>query len=188
MVEVTKIGADSYTVMQQVHRLQDEIVLLSKASWNDERRQLQHGNGTELRETPAMADRFVDVKFPVHDNFLEFPGYVKWSRVTVEGFIIDPGESVLNKQDGKVGKGWVRDCTIANTKGQGILLRVVHPAKNDLDFFDERTPVTVKYAKVFPGGIYADVHDLSQIEEPPNSDHLATLCPNVASVQRIPWN
>ena len=137
VVEVTKVGPESFSLMQQVHGLHNEAVMLSKAAWNDERKQLQHNSSTELQSTLAMADQLEDVKFPVHDDYSELPRLAKWTRVSVHGFICDPGESVINKQDGKTGKGWVREATIANIRCQGMNLRIVHQNEDDLEFFAE---------------------------------------------------
>ena len=63
VVEVTKVGLDSYSLMQQVHGLHNEVVMLSKAAWNDERKQLQRNIFTELQPIPAMADQLDDMKF-----------------------------------------------------------------------------------------------------------------------------
>ena len=186
VVEVTKIGPQSYSLMQRVHGLHNEAVVLSKAAWNDERRQLQHGGVTDLQPTQAMADQLEDVQFPVHDDYSELPRLAKWTRVSVHGFICDPGASVINEQDGRKGKGWVRDSTIANMRCQGMNLRIVHQNEDDLEFFAEGVPIMIKYAKTFTGGVYADLHDLSHIDTS-NAD-LAALCPAISSVKRIPWN
>ena len=131
VVEVTKVGPASFPLMQQVHRLHNEAVMLSKAAWNDERKQLQHNSVTELQPTLAMADQLEDVTFPVLDDYNELPRLAKWTRVSVHGFILDPGESVINKQDGRPGKGWVRNSTIANMRCQGMNLKIVHPNEDE---------------------------------------------------------
>ena len=94
-------------------------------------------------------------------------------------------ESVINKQDGKVGKGWVRETTIANVRCQGLNLRIVHQNEDDLEFFAEGVPIIIKYAKTFTGGLYADLHDLTQIDA--STADIAKLCPAISSVLRISW-
>ena len=61
MVEVTKIGASAYALMQQVHKLRFEVVMLDKAAWNEERKQLTHGNLIDLQLAPAMFDHLAGV-------------------------------------------------------------------------------------------------------------------------------
>ena len=73
-----------------MHGLHDEAVILPKAAWNDERRQLQHSNVTDLQPTFAMADRLAYAMFPVHDDYSELPRLPKSSRVSVHGFVCDP--------------------------------------------------------------------------------------------------
>ena len=185
IVEVTKIGAECYNLMKHIHALHNETVLVTKAVWNDERKQLQHKDNTGVEPSVTMADSFNDVKFPMHDDYTELPKLPKWTRASVHGFVCDPGESILNKQDGKSGKGWVREATIANSRCQGMTLRIVHPSENDLDFFAVRKPIVIKYAKTFPGGLYADLHDLSQIDT--NDSATAAMCPDISSVRRVSW-
>ena len=75
---------------------------------------------------------------------------------------------------------------MANMMGQGMNLRIVHENQIDLDFFAAGVPIIIKYAKTSTGGVYAELHDLSQIDT--SDSDTAALCPDVSSVQRISWN
>ena len=85
VVEVIRIGPGSYSLMQQAHGLHNEAVMLSRAPWNDERKQLQHNSATEIRPTPALAmvGRFEDVKCPMHDDYNEAPRLAKLTRISM---------------------------------------------------------------------------------------------------------
>ena len=147
--EVTKVGQQSYSLMNQVHDLYMSTVTLSKAQWNDDRKQLQHTHSTVLQSTPATSAQFEDVKFPVQGDWLELPKLADWARVSVYAFVTDPGESLKNDQDGKNGKGWLRDATISNEKCQGMNLRIIHPNEDDFEFFEYGAPVFITYAKKY---------------------------------------
>ena len=65
-------------------------------------------------------------------------------------------------------------------------MRIVHPNLNDFDFFEEAVAIVINFAKTFTSGLWADLHDLSQIEA--CSLEEAGACPDFASVRPIPWS
>ena len=158
VVEVTQVGPSSHSVLQQVKELQDEVVVLNKAGWNEPRKQLQHSQLTVLERAHA-SQAVDDVKFPIYDDFNDLPRLPAWTRVSVDAFLCDPGSSVLAEQGGRNTKGWQRDCTICNIRAQGVRLRVVHPHEDDLDYFTEGLPLKIQYGKTFTGGIYLDLSE-----------------------------
>ena len=164
VAEVTKVGNQVKSLMQNVRRLEDDVVVLSKAVWNEGRKQF-------------------GVKFPEYDDFAQLSQLVRWTRVSLKAWICDPGASVLNQPEGKVGKGWVRECCIANSKVQGMNLKIVNPNEDDLDYFEERVPISILYVKTSGAGVYADLHDLASVEM--GSDDLRALCPDLRQVRPV---
>ena len=183
IIEVSKIGQQCFNLMQQVHKWQDQTVVLSKAQWNQQRQQLQHDDFSSLQVHSQY--QLDDVKFPMFDDFSELPKLPEWSRVSLNAFIMDAGESVPNQKDGKVGKGWIRSIIVANMRSQGMIVKVVHQHEEDLDFLEQGAPITIIYAKTFPGGVYADLTDLTQLG---NVDaDMAGMCPDFSAVMPISW-
>ena len=146
---------------------------------------MQHRDQTVLHSGVGTYE-VGDVKFPQYDDWVQLPHVVRWTRVAVKGWICDPGSSVLNQPEGKVGKGWVRECCIANSKLQGLNLKIVYPNEDDLDYFEEQMPISIMYDKTSGTGLYVDLHDLASVEM--GSDDLRPLCPDLRQVRPVVWS
>lgn len=185
VVEVTQVGQSCLSLMQQVKELQGAVVVLNKAGWSEQRKQLQHNKLTVLERADA-AHTVASVKYPLFDDFHELPRLPTWTRVSLDCYLCDPGCSVPAELSGRSTNGWQRDCTICSVRAKGIQLRVVHSHEHELDHFEEGLALQIRYGKTFTGGIYVDTSDLASLSSS-SSPTCDVLRPRMDMVQRVPW-
>ena len=184
VVGVSVKGNESHNVHQQVRLMQGQALKVLRASWNAARQQLQHGTTTVLRAAPECDEQLQDASFPFSalGDLLNTP---QWTRISVEGFVLCPGEAGISRQDAKNVQQCFRDATIYNMMSQGINVRIVHSDEAAMDFLEEGLHIVVKFGKVHGrSGIYADVDDLCQVEATGMDNRLR---PDPATVQAIAW-
>jgi len=184
VVEVSVVGNESFKVLKQVRLMPGHALKVLKVTWNASRQQLQHSPVTELQAAPECDEQFEDASFPL-SAFGDLLRATPWTRISVEGFVLCPGEAGNSRQDTKNVQQWVRDVTIYNMMSQGINLRIVHSDESAMDFLEEGVHIVVKYGKVNgSSGIYADVGDLSQVEATGMDD---SMRPDPETVKELSW-